>query len=1046
MALVINHCIVNPLSGPNGYWLMDGMLALAYQSSTVPATCSPATNNIFTVEINGTGSTSFTYDQPWNVCPIGTYNKILLLAGTYHVKITQVSTGEFNEFDIVLIDPPSVLTYTTQGIQPASCGNTGIGTAQLSGGWPGKTYAWTLYQGLAITPGFLLQSGNTSTGALTFPGLAAGSYTLVLKHNETCLGATRFWELRSVFNITSQSAPVTSVIAPLNGCGSSGSITLTPTSGTAPYTYLWTGPSGFSSTQQNLTGLTAGTYSVIITDSFGCTGTNSSIITEIPSDISVSIAQIGPTCEGNNTDAVLTANPTGGTAYTYLWTGPGGFTGTTKSIGPLSPGIYTVVVTDPSCGTGTASKTIIARTDCDDICYKLSLCTNPGIYHVVSTDLSDLVGKVIKGVQIQDVTSIEPDQCWLVSETSCCPGIECLEPSCPAVPCVEGNTNLTIGETVTTEGYETSASTNLIVNGDFTVSGGDLIIHGYLIVNGNLDVTGDVIIDGYLHVTGDTQITGNVSTGCYLTAQGDTGILGNVTVPGVINWSVANVQGDITAGSIITIELVYEGTIETSCNILVSGITSGTGDISTMGYMETGELFITGNITTGTYLEITGEFLITGSVNITCDFTAAIEGEITGDTFVRGNIITEQSLTVNTLTCDSDVNIGGEFHVSGISSIKSNLTVASDAVFLDTAVVRCDVSVQGLLNVTDFTAKSITSPEVVSTGNIDVECLADITNSLSVQGNFTTGELTSIGEVLVEGDVLTNCNFTAQNLSVQGDFTVKGVVSVPGDFNVSGTITILNQILTCPCSPCACESKIFLEYSTIFSDCEYCLDSIIVCEVPEIPIVIPAPVRINFQIKESKCDINVIQRFAEGFWTKLKQIKFGVTDCYTHDLTRLWLDKQISDLADLNDLNIPCVGMRSTNCLFLPKTTCSLCPDSANGTVIIGITAEAISAGDVVMIGANGRMYKNNPSDDSTYQRAVGLARYTVSANSNIRILVKGEFIKLNWGLSTGSIYYAGPAGSITSSIPASNLSQMVGVAKNTNTLIVDLKQPIIIS
>ena len=68
-------------------------------------------------------------------------------------------------------------------------------------------------------------------------------------------------------------------------CGSaSGAIDLTPSGGTAPYTYLWTAsgggvvPSG-QSTNQDLTGLLPGTYSVAIIDTNGCTITKSRTIT-----------------------------------------------------------------------------------------------------------------------------------------------------------------------------------------------------------------------------------------------------------------------------------------------------------------------------------------------------------------------------------------------------------------------------------------------------------------------------------------------------------------------------------------------------------------------------------------------------------------------------------------------------------------------------------------------------------------------------------------------------------------------------------------------
>jgi len=45
-----------------------------------------------------------------------------------------------------------------------------------------------------------------------------------------------------------------------------GAITLTLSAGIAPYTFTWTGPAGFISTEQNITDLVAGEYCVTVTD------------------------------------------------------------------------------------------------------------------------------------------------------------------------------------------------------------------------------------------------------------------------------------------------------------------------------------------------------------------------------------------------------------------------------------------------------------------------------------------------------------------------------------------------------------------------------------------------------------------------------------------------------------------------------------------------------------------------------------------------------------------------------------------------------------
>ena len=61
--------------------------------------------------------------------------------------------------------------------------------------------------------------------------------------------------------------------------GSDGSIDLTVTGGTTPYTYAWTG-TGVIAANQDQTGLAAGTYNVTVTDAEGCTSVESVTITE----------------------------------------------------------------------------------------------------------------------------------------------------------------------------------------------------------------------------------------------------------------------------------------------------------------------------------------------------------------------------------------------------------------------------------------------------------------------------------------------------------------------------------------------------------------------------------------------------------------------------------------------------------------------------------------------------------------------------------------------------------------------------------------------
>src|SRR6185312_1184268 len=137
--------------------------------------------------------------------------------------------------------------------------------------------------------------------------------------------------------------------------GNNGSATVTAGGGTAPYTYSWS-PSG--GTNSNATGLTAGTYTVTVTDKVGCTGTATVVVTQ-PSQLVVTVtANSYNICHASNNGSGH-ATASGGTpGYTYSWSN-GSTKATTTNLGP---GIYTVVVTDANGCTSSAILNISALT------------------------------------------------------------------------------------------------------------------------------------------------------------------------------------------------------------------------------------------------------------------------------------------------------------------------------------------------------------------------------------------------------------------------------------------------------------------------------------------------------------------------------------------------------------------------------------------------------------------------------------------------------------------------------------------------------------
>lgn len=124
-----------------------------------------------------------------------------------------------------------------------------------------------------------------------------------------------------------------------SACGAAtGSATITPTNGTAPYTYLW---SNGSNTQTTFN-VAAGIYTVTVTDANGCTGSNT-VTVENPNAPNATISSFtNVDCFGNATGSA-SVSASGGTApYTYAWSN--GMT--TSGITGIAAGSYSVAVTD----------------------------------------------------------------------------------------------------------------------------------------------------------------------------------------------------------------------------------------------------------------------------------------------------------------------------------------------------------------------------------------------------------------------------------------------------------------------------------------------------------------------------------------------------------------------------------------------------------------------------------------------------------------------------------------------------------------------------
>src|SRR5690554_3788136 len=293
----------------------------------VDNTCFGDTSGSATVVVND-GVLPLTYE--W-LPPVSTSDTATdLAAGIYTVTVTDALSRSVT--DTITISQPDELLLDLQYSNVSCNGQTdGWASVNPSGG---------------VGPYSVLWSTNDTTD--TISNLIAGTYTVTITDANDC-------EITEDFDIIEPDVLTASVSAQndvtVSG-GNDGSATITATGGTAPYTYSWS-PSG--GTSDTATGLTAGTYTVDITDDSGCTTDVTVVITEpMPLTITL-VSQTNVSCNGGNDGEIIIDVVGDHPPFTYLWSPA---TGNSSTVSNLIAGTYTVTVTDTLGAFETATYTI----------------------------------------------------------------------------------------------------------------------------------------------------------------------------------------------------------------------------------------------------------------------------------------------------------------------------------------------------------------------------------------------------------------------------------------------------------------------------------------------------------------------------------------------------------------------------------------------------------------------------------------------------------------------------------------------------------------
>ncbi|HLP93646.1 MAG TPA: hypothetical protein VK168_06395, partial [Saprospiraceae bacterium] len=308
--------------------------------------CNGGSNGSINLTVTG-GTSPYTYDWS-NDGPDNPDNDPQdlsgLTAGTYTVTVTD-NVGATATTSVTITQPTAISLSRT--ITNVSCNGGANGAIDLSasGGTGPYTYDWS-------------NDGpeNPDNDSQDLTGLTAGTYFVTVTDANGCTATNS----ATVTQPAALSLTKTITNVSCNG-GANGAINLSVSGGTSPYTYDWSndGPENPDNDPQDLTGLTAGTYTVTVTDANGCTGTSSSVVTQ-PAALSLTRVITNVSCNGGN-DGSINLTVSGGTApFTYDWSNDGAENpdNDPQDLSNLTAGTYTVTVTDANGCSATNSATV----------------------------------------------------------------------------------------------------------------------------------------------------------------------------------------------------------------------------------------------------------------------------------------------------------------------------------------------------------------------------------------------------------------------------------------------------------------------------------------------------------------------------------------------------------------------------------------------------------------------------------------------------------------------------------------------------------------
>jgi gliding motility-associated-like protein len=285
--------------------------AITSAISGTNVTCASAHNGALTLTVRG-GTGSYTY--LWSNFA-NTQNLSGINGGLYSVVITDAS-GCMHRDSILIAEPAPMILSSATTVPSCSYSSNGAINLTAQGGVRPYTYSW-----------------NNGQATANISNLSGGTYHVIVMDSNHCQMSD------SVTLVAPAALSVNNGITQPSCAGSTnGSIALSVSGGTIPYSYRW----NTNDSTHILSGRGAGTYTVIITDSKGCIMMDTAKITQ-PAPISATMSVVNPTCFDRSTGSAVVIATGGVAPYTYEL---GTLVQSTDSFSNLPAGVYTAEVTD----------------------------------------------------------------------------------------------------------------------------------------------------------------------------------------------------------------------------------------------------------------------------------------------------------------------------------------------------------------------------------------------------------------------------------------------------------------------------------------------------------------------------------------------------------------------------------------------------------------------------------------------------------------------------------------------------------------------------